>query len=54
MRAVDVALRHERILGRSRDEVPAYALDGKRGHERFLAEQALDRTLIDMVTAIRR
>ncbi len=50
MRAVDVALRDERILGRSRDEVPAYALDGKRGHERQLAEQALDRTLIDMVT----
>jgi 5-methylthioadenosine/S-adenosylhomocysteine deaminase len=50
LKVADVALRDNRILGTNRDEVPAYALDGKQGHERQLAEQALDRALVDMVT----
>jgi cytosine/adenosine deaminase-related metal-dependent hydrolase len=50
LKVADVALRDDRILGKSRDEVPAFALGGKDGHERQLAEDALDRTLVDMVT----
>jgi cytosine/adenosine deaminase-related metal-dependent hydrolase len=46
----DVALRDERILGGSRDEVPTLALAGKNGVARQEAAMALDRALADMVT----
>jgi hypothetical protein len=38
------------VLGTSRDEVSAFSIDGKDGLARQLAEEALDRTLVDMVT----
>ena len=44
LKVADVAMRDPRILGGSRDEVPALAVDGKHGHERQLAEEALDQT----------
>jgi cytosine/adenosine deaminase-related metal-dependent hydrolase len=50
LKVADVALRDPRILGASRDEVPAFALDGRHGQERRLAEETLDRELADMVT----
>ena len=50
LKIADVAMRDPRILGGSRDEVPALAIDGKQGHERQLVEEALDQTLVDMVT----
>jgi len=50
LKVADIALRDPRILGASRDEVAALAIDGKHGHARELAEQALDQQLVDMVT----
>jgi 5-methylthioadenosine/S-adenosylhomocysteine deaminase len=50
LKVADVAMRDARILGGSRDEVPALSIDGKQGQERQLAEEALDQTLVDMVT----
>jgi len=50
LKVAAVALRDDRILGASRDEVPALAIDGKVGRTRQLAEESLDRTLVDMVT----
>ncbi len=50
LKIADVALRDERVLGSSRELVPAYSLEGKQGLERQLAEAALDRALVDMVT----
>jgi 5-methylthioadenosine/S-adenosylhomocysteine deaminase len=50
LKVADIALRDNRILGPSRDKVPAFAASGKRGHEQQLAEEALDRELVDMVT----
>jgi hypothetical protein len=45
-----IAARDPRVLGGSRSEVPALAVDGKPLAQRLLAEAALDRTLVDMVT----
>ena len=50
LKIADVALRDERALGSSRELVPACSLEGKQGLERQLAEAALDRALVDMVT----
>jgi hypothetical protein len=50
LKIADVALHDERVLGGSRELVPAFSLAGKPGLERQLAEAALDRTLVDMVT----
>jgi 5-methylthioadenosine/S-adenosylhomocysteine deaminase len=50
LKIADVALRDERVLGGSRELVPAFPLAGKQGLERQRAEAALDRTLVDMVT----
>ena len=50
LKIADVALRDERVLGDSRELVPAFALQGKEGLERQRAEAALDRALVDMVT----
>jgi 5-methylthioadenosine/S-adenosylhomocysteine deaminase len=50
LKVADIALRDVRLLGASREEVPAFAIDGKDGHERQEAEAALDRELVDMVT----
>jgi cytosine/adenosine deaminase-related metal-dependent hydrolase len=50
LKVADDALRDPRLLGGSRDEVPAYALAGKGPAQRLLAEAALDRALVDMVT----
>ena len=50
LKIADVALRDERVLGDSRELVPAFSLAGKEGLERQLAEAALDRALVDMVT----
>jgi hypothetical protein len=50
LKVADIAMRDPRVLGGSRDEVPALAVDGKHGHDRSDAEAALDRELVDMVT----
>ncbi len=50
LKVADVALRDDRILGGSRDEVPAFSLAGKHGVARRQADEALDRELVDMVT----
>src|SRR5581483_4468298 len=50
LKVADVALRDDRVLGQSRDEVPALALTGKTERQRQRAEAALDRVLVDMVT----
>jgi cytosine/adenosine deaminase-related metal-dependent hydrolase len=50
LKIADVALRDERLLGAHRDLVPAFSLQGKEGLTRQLAEAALDRALVDMVT----
>jgi 5-methylthioadenosine/S-adenosylhomocysteine deaminase len=50
LKIADVALRDVRLLGDGRDEIPAFAIDGKQGLERRQAENALDRALVDMVT----
>jgi hypothetical protein len=50
LKIADVALRDVRVLGNGREEIPALAVDGKHGVERQLAEDTLDRTLVDMVT----
>jgi cytosine/adenosine deaminase-related metal-dependent hydrolase len=50
LKIADVAARDQRVLGASRDEVPALGLSGKNPLQRLLAEEALDQTLVDMVT----
>jgi hypothetical protein len=50
LKVADDALRDPRLLGGSRDEVPAFALPGKSLAQRLLAQAALDRALVDMVT----
>jgi cytosine/adenosine deaminase-related metal-dependent hydrolase len=45
-----IVLRDTRLLGGSRGEVPAFAVDGKQGDQQQLAEEALDLALVDMVT----
>lgn len=50
LKIADVALRDERVLGGSRELVPAFSLAGKDGLERQRVEGALDRALVDMVT----
>jgi cytosine/adenosine deaminase-related metal-dependent hydrolase len=50
LKVADLALRDPRVLGGSRDEVPAFAIGGKQGAQRQLAEDALDQALVDMVT----
>jgi hypothetical protein len=50
LKVADVALRDTRVLGNSRNDVTAFALAGKDGLDRQLAEEALDRALVDMVT----
>jgi cytosine/adenosine deaminase-related metal-dependent hydrolase len=50
LKIADVAARDPRVLGVSRSEVPALAVDRKPPVQRLLAEAALDRTLVDMVT----
>jgi cytosine/adenosine deaminase-related metal-dependent hydrolase len=50
LKVADDALRDPRLLGGSRDEVPAFALTGRSPAQRLLAEAALDREIVDMVT----
>jgi 5-methylthioadenosine/S-adenosylhomocysteine deaminase len=50
MKVADVALRDLRVLGKSRNEMPDLAVDNKPPLQRLIAEAALDRTLVDMVT----
>jgi len=50
LKIADIALRDQRVLGGSRELVPAFSLAGKEGVERQRAEAALDRALVDMVT----
>jgi 5-methylthioadenosine/S-adenosylhomocysteine deaminase len=50
LKVADVALRDHRVLGDDRDTVPMFATAGKTGAARQLAEQALDRALVDMIT----
>jgi len=50
LKVADIALRDGRVLGDSREEFPAFAVDGQHGYPRQLAEEALDRALVDMVT----
>jgi Amidohydrolase family len=50
LKVADAALRDARVLGGDRGKVPEFATDGKAGLARKLAEEALDRTLVDMVT----
>src|SRR5262249_50794036 len=50
LKVADIAMRDPRLLGGTRDEVPAFAVDGKRGADRQLADEALDQSLVDMVT----
>jgi hypothetical protein len=50
LKVADDALRDPRLLGPSREEVPAFALAGKSPAQRLLAQAALDRALVDMVT----
>jgi 5-methylthioadenosine/S-adenosylhomocysteine deaminase len=50
LKIADIALRDPRLLGASRDEVPALAIDGEQGVARLQAEEALDQALVDMVT----
>ena len=54
LKVADDALRDPRLLGGSRDEVPAFALAAKSPAQRLLVETALDRALVDMVTRTRR
>ena len=50
LKIADIALRDVRILGGSRAQVPELSIAGKDERERRLAEEALDRLLVDMVT----
>jgi 5-methylthioadenosine/S-adenosylhomocysteine deaminase len=50
LKIADIALRDVRVLGAAREQVADFAVDGKRGEERQLAEESLDRVLVDMVT----
>ncbi len=50
LKVADVALRDVRVLGDGREQIAEFALDGKDGHARQLAEEALDRSLVGMVT----
>jgi cytosine/adenosine deaminase-related metal-dependent hydrolase len=50
LKVADDALRDPRLLGPSRDEVPAFALTGKSPPQQLLAQAALDRAVVDMVT----
>jgi 5-methylthioadenosine/S-adenosylhomocysteine deaminase len=50
LKVADVALRDGRLLGGSREEIAEFAIGGKQGMTRQLAEEALDRALVDMVT----
>jgi 5-methylthioadenosine/S-adenosylhomocysteine deaminase len=50
LKVADIALRDTRVLGADRDAVPQFAIDGRAGPARRLAEEALDRALVDMVT----
>jgi cytosine/adenosine deaminase-related metal-dependent hydrolase len=50
LKVADVALRDDRIVGPSRDEVPEFSPAGKHGVAARQADEALDRELVDMVT----
>jgi 5-methylthioadenosine/S-adenosylhomocysteine deaminase len=50
LKIADIALRDPRLLGASRDEVAAFATDGKPDASQRVADEALDRSLVDMVT----
>lgn len=50
LKIADLTLRDVRLLGSDREQLPAFAVEGKRGVQRQLAEEALDRALVDMVT----
>ena len=50
LKIADLALRDVRLLGSGREQISALSLDDKDGLERQRAENALDRTLVDMVT----
>jgi hypothetical protein len=50
LKIADVALRDVRVLGDGREQIPAFAVDGKTGLQRQLAEEAVDQALVDMVT----
>ena len=50
LKVADRALRDERLLGNTRWHVPSLSVTGKTGEQRFAAELALDRLLVEMVT----
>jgi 5-methylthioadenosine/S-adenosylhomocysteine deaminase len=50
LKVADIALRDQRILAGSRDQVAEFAIDGTHGRVAQEAEEALDRALVDMVT----
>jgi 5-methylthioadenosine/S-adenosylhomocysteine deaminase len=50
LKVADIALRDPSLLGNSRSLIPELSVIGKQGQEAALAEIALDRLLVDMVT----
>jgi 5-methylthioadenosine/S-adenosylhomocysteine deaminase len=50
LKVADVALRDTRLIGGDRGKLPDVDIEGKNGLARQLAEEALDRALVDMVT----
>jgi 5-methylthioadenosine/S-adenosylhomocysteine deaminase len=50
LKIADVALRDVRMLGNGREQIADLALARKHGRARQLAEESLDRVLVDMVT----
>jgi 5-methylthioadenosine/S-adenosylhomocysteine deaminase len=51
LKIADIALRDSRLLGLDRDIVPNFSIKGKSGDARRLAEIALDKQLVEMVTS---
>ena len=50
LKIADIALRDPRLLGDGREFIPSFSLEGKSDDERKLAETALDKLLVEMVT----
>jgi 5-methylthioadenosine/S-adenosylhomocysteine deaminase len=51
LKIADIALRDSRLLGLDRDIVPNFSIKGKTDDARRLAEIALDKQLVEMVTS---
>jgi len=51
LKVADITLRDSRLLGADRDLIPSLSITGKAGNAREEAEIALDKLLVEMVTA---